>query len=117
MMRRLFVTLACALAPVALLSGCGGSHTATGPTSGLSVKTVKRLNKVDTARSVAECHQAADNPGLAPAQKPLMQTECEYIRTGNNAGLRIVDRQLCYLQAAEQPEPERTNMRAQCKQL
>ncbi|MDQ6779457.1 MAG: hypothetical protein M3071_25245 [Actinomycetota bacterium] len=117
MTKRLCVLLVCALAPAALVSGCGGGQTKTGPTSGLSLATVKRLNKANTDKSVAECHRLANNVGLPANQKQLVLTECEYIRTGDNAGLRQIDRQLCRLQAAAQPEPERTNLLAQCKQL
>jgi hypothetical protein len=112
------VLLVCALGPMALVSGCGGgSHTNTGPTSGLSLKTIKQLNKVDTQKTLAECEQNLNNPGLPANQKPLIATECQYIRTGNNAGLQAVDKQICEVQAAAQPEPQRTTLRAQCKQL
>jgi hypothetical protein len=117
MTKRLCVLLVCAFAPAALVSGCGGSQTKTGPTSGLSIATIKRLNKANTNKSVAECHQEANNPGLPANQKQLVLTECEYIRTGNNAGLHTVDRQLCQLEAAAQPEPERSKLLAQCKSL
>ena len=120
MTRRLCVLLACALAPVALVTGCGGggqSTTKTGATSGLSIATVKRLNKLDSAKSVSECLQVAANPGLPANQKALVETECADIRTGNNVGLHAVDVQLCELQAAQMPDPERSKLRAQCKQL
>jgi uncharacterized protein YceK len=117
MMRRLCVLLACALGPVALLAGCGGSSTSTGPTSGLSVQQAKQRNKADTAKAVAHCEQAANNPGLPASQKPLMETECQDIRTGNNTGLHAIDKQLCQVQAAAKPQPERTTLLAQCKQL
>lgn len=120
MTRRLCVLLVSVLAPVALVTGCGGSsHTTakTGPTSGLSIATAKHLNKVNTAKSVALCHQSAANPGLPADQKALVETECEYIRTGNSAGLHAVDRQLCRLQAEQMPEPERSRMRGRCKTL
>jgi hypothetical protein len=117
MMRRLCVTLACALVPLAALSGCGGGHTHTGPTSGLSIKQVKHLNKVNAARALSECNQAANNSGIPPDQQALMQTECRYIKTDNIAGQKSIDRQLCYLQAAAKPEPLRSQLRAQCKTL
>ena len=117
MMRRLCVTLVCVLAPIGVLTGCGSSHTHTGPTSGLSIKTIKHLNKVDTAKDVAECEQAANNIGLPANQKPLLETECQYIRTGNNAGLHAIDKQICKLQATAQPVTERATMLAQCKNL
>lgn len=117
MMRRLFVVLACALAPIALLSACGGGGTHTGPTSGLSIKEIKRINRQDTAKSYAECQSTADNPGLPADQKPLEEETCQYIKTGNNAGLKAVDHKLCELQAKAKPEPERTTLLAQCKTL
>ncbi|HWF50152.1 MAG TPA: hypothetical protein VG294_05840 [Solirubrobacteraceae bacterium] len=118
MTKRLCVLLVCALTPALLVAACGGSsQSKTGATSGLSLKTVKHLNKVNTDRSVAACHQAANNPGLPADQKPLVLAQCEYIRTGNNVGLHQVDRQLCQVEAAAQPEPTRTKLLAQCKQL
>lgn len=120
MTRRLCVLLACVLAPITLLSACGGSGNSTtkpGATSGLSIKTIKELNKKNAARSVALCQQAAANPGLPPDQKVLMQTECEYIRTGNYRGLHAVDRQLCVVEAKLKAEPLRTTLLAQCKTL
>jgi hypothetical protein len=118
MTKRLCLLLVCALALVALVSACGGSgSTTTGAASGFSIKKVKRENKQATDRSVALCHQAANNIGIPADEKALMETECEYIRTGNNVGLHTVDRQLCELQASRQPEPERTKMSAQCKTL
>jgi hypothetical protein len=118
MMRRLFVVLVCTLAPIALLGGCGGgSSTNTGPTSGLSLKTVKKLNKLDSARTLAECKQAAANPGLPATVKPLLNAQCEYIKTGNYVALHTVDRQICRAEAVLQPEPQRTSMLAQCKTL
>jgi hypothetical protein len=118
MTKRLCVLLVCAFAPAALVSGCGGGgQTKTGPTSGLSLATIKRLNKANTDKSVAECHQLANNPGLPANQKQLVLTQCEYIRTGNNTGLRAIDRQLCHVQAVAQPEPERSKLLAQCKTL
>ncbi|MDQ6803931.1 MAG: hypothetical protein M3065_02945 [Actinomycetota bacterium] len=118
MTRRLCVLFVCASASAALVSGCGGgSQSKTGPTSGLSIKTVEHLNKVNTDQSVAECHQLANNPGLPADQKPLVLTQCEYIRTGNNAGLHAVNVQLCHLQAAQKPEPLRSTMLAKCKHL
>jgi len=118
MMRRLCVVLACVLAPAAFLSGCGGGGNAkTGPTSGLSLKTVKKLNKLDSAKTLAECKQAAANPGLAATVKPLLNAQCEYIKTGNYTALHTVDRQICRAEAVLQPEPEQTTMLAQCKTL
>jgi hypothetical protein len=118
MMRRLCVILACVLAPAAFLSGCGGSGNAkTGPTSGLSLKQVKQLNKVDSEKTLAECKQAAANPGLPASVKPLLNAQCEYIKTGNYAALHTVDRQICRAEAVLQPEPVRTTMLAQCKTL
>jgi hypothetical protein len=117
MTKRLCVLLICALIPAVLVSGCGGGSSKTGPTSGLSLQTVKKLNKANTDQSVAECHAVANNPGLPAAQKPLVLTECEYIRTGNNVGLHAVDVQLCQVQAAEQPKPLRAKLLAQCKTL
>jgi hypothetical protein len=118
MMRRLCVTLACALAPAAFLSGCGGSGNAkTGPTSGLSIKAVKQLNEVDSGKTLAECKQAAANPGLPATVKPLLNTQCEYIKTGNYTGLHTIDRQICRAEAVLQPQPEQTTMLAQCKTL
>jgi hypothetical protein len=114
------VLLVCVLTPAALVAGCGGGSsntTSTGATSGLSIATVKKLNKANTAKSYALCQEAASNPGLPPDQKALVNTECGYIRTGNNRGLHAVDRQLCELQAAQLPDPQRTRMRAQCKTL
>ncbi|HEY5318739.1 MAG TPA: hypothetical protein VIJ20_12195 [Solirubrobacteraceae bacterium] len=117
-MRRLCAVLACALGVIGLVSGCGGSsHPKIGPTTGLSLATVKHLNKIDTSKTLAECKQNASNPGLPATVKPLINTQCEYIKTGNNAGLHVVDRQICRAEAALQPEPERTTMLAQCKQL
>ena len=55
--------------------------------------------------------------GLPANQKPLLETECQYIRTGNNAGLHAIDKQICKLQAAAQPVTERATMLAQCKNL
>lgn len=120
MTRRLCVLLTCVLAPITLLSACGGSgnsNTKPSPTSGLSIKTIKELNIRNTAKSVALCEQAANNPGLPPNQKVLMQTECQYIRTDNYHGLHTVDRQLCVVEAKLKPEPERTTLLAQCKTL
>jgi hypothetical protein len=118
MTRRLCAPLACALALLALVSACGGSSAPkTGPTTGLSIATIKHLNKIDTQKTLTECLKSASNPGVSPTVKPLLETECQYIRTGNNVGLHAIDRQVCQAEAAEQPEPERTSMRAQCKQL
>lgn len=115
MTKRLSVLLVCAFAPATLVSGCGGSsQTKTGATSGLSIATVKRLNKINTDKSVAECHAEANNTGLLPGEKPLVLTQCEYIRTGNNAGLRAIGRQICQLEATAQPEPTRSKMLAKC---
>jgi hypothetical protein len=118
MTRRICVLLICALAPIAVLTGCGGSGKAkTGPTTGLSLATVKHLNKVNAAQSYTQCQHVANNPGLPANQKALVQTECQYIKTGNQAGLHQVDVQLCQIQAAAMPEPQRKKMQAQCKQL
>ncbi|HWF35011.1 MAG TPA: hypothetical protein VG295_06555, partial [Solirubrobacteraceae bacterium] len=82
MTKRLCVLLVCALPAALLVEGCGGSsQSKTGATSGLSLKTVKRLNKINTDKSVAACHQLANNPGLPANQKPLVLQQCEYIRT------------------------------------
>jgi hypothetical protein len=118
MTKRLCVLLICALTPALMVAGCGGSsQSKTGATSGLSLKTVKHLNKVNTSKSVALCHQEANNPGLPATEKPLVLQQCEYIRTGNNVGLHQVDVQLCQVGAASKPEPTRTKLLAQCKQL
>jgi hypothetical protein len=114
MTKRLCVLLVCAFAPAALVSGCGGGQTKTGPVSGLSIATIKRLNKLNTDRSVAACHAEANNIGLLPGEKQLVLTQCEYIRTGNNAGLHSIGRQICQLEAAAQAEPERSTMLAKC---
>ncbi|HWF73488.1 MAG TPA: hypothetical protein VG186_09100 [Solirubrobacteraceae bacterium] len=114
MTKRVCVLLVCAFAFTALVSGCGGGQAKTGPTSGLSLTTIKRLNKANTDRSVAACHAEASNTGLQANVKQLVLTECEYIRTGNNAGLRTVGRQICKLQAQAQPEPIRSTMLAKC---
>ncbi|HWF25109.1 MAG TPA: hypothetical protein VG275_06670 [Solirubrobacteraceae bacterium] len=118
MTRRICVLLICALAPIMVLTGCGGSgKTKSGATSGLSLATVKHLNKVNAAQSYTQCQRLLANPGLPANQKTLVQTECEYIRTGNQAGLHQVDVQLCQIEAAAMPEPERTKLQAQCKKL
>ena len=119
MTRRMRVLLICALAPITVAAGCGGSanKTKTGATSGLSLATVKHLNKVNAAQSFIQCQHVLANPGLPANQKALVQTECEDIRTGNEAGLHQVDVQLCQIQAAAMPQPERRKLQAQCKQL
>ncbi|HWC87299.1 MAG TPA: hypothetical protein VG388_12235 [Solirubrobacteraceae bacterium] len=119
MTRRLLVPLACALLSIGMVTGCGGSadKSKTGATSGLSIATVKHLNKVNAAKSLAACKQAAANPGLPAAEKPLMDQQCEYIKTGNAAGLHAVARQLCQVGAEQKPEPQRSTLLAQCKHL
>lgn len=121
MTRRVCVLLVCALGPLGAVTGCGGGGSAnttkTGATSGLSLETVKRLNKTNSAKTLASCKQAANNPGLPASVKPLIDTQCEYIRTGNNAGLHAVSRQICEAEAALEQEPARSRMQAQCKQL
>jgi hypothetical protein len=115
MTKRVCVLFLCAFMPAALVSGCGGSSPSkTGATSGLSLATVKRLNKLNTDKSVSACHQEANNTGLLPGEKQLVLTQCEYIRTGNNAGLHAIGRQICQLEAAAQPEPTRSTMLAKC---
>lgn len=117
MTKRLSLVLVCALAAVASVAGCGGSQTKTGPTSGLSLKQIKQLNKTNTARSVAYCHQAANNPGLPANLKGLMETECQYIQSGNYPALHAIDRQICKVQADQMSEPQRSKDLAQCKTL
>jgi hypothetical protein len=120
MTRRLCVVLACVLAPVTLLSACGGSgnsNTKPSATSGLSIKTIKELNKKNTARSYSLCQQAAANPGLPADQKPIVQAECAAIQSGDYAALHRLDRQLCVVEAKLKPKPLRTTLLAQCKTL
>jgi hypothetical protein len=118
MTRRICVLLVCTLAPISVVTGCGSStKTKSGATSGLSIEKVKKLNKVNAAQSYAQCQRVLTNPGLPDNQKVLVQTECQYIKTGNQAGLHQVDIQLCEIQAAAMPEPERTKLQGQCKQL
>jgi len=112
MTRRLCLLLACALAPIALVTGCGGSSPS--KSIGASGATINAARQ-NQAHSLADCRQAAANPGLPQNEKTILQSECVDIQTGNATALKAAGEQLCRVEAALLPTGERATMLASCK--
>jgi hypothetical protein len=110
MTRKPGLLLACALVPIALLTGCGSSHSKTGAGAQLSAA------KHNAAQAFADCQKAAANPGDTPPERTILQSECTDIRTGNVTALKAAGQQLCVQEAALMPKARRAAMLAGCKQ-
>lgn len=114
MNRRLCLLLVCALAPVAVLSGCGGDATTqTSKRPGVSSATVDAAKRNATS-AYHDCLQALKNTGLTPAEKTTLQTECADMKSGDGAGVTAAGRQLCLEEAATLPAPQQATLKATC---
>jgi hypothetical protein len=116
MTKRLCLTLVCALAPLALATGCGGSSstthtTTTGGVSGSTVQAAKR----DAAAAYTDCVQATKNSGLTATERATLGAECADIKSGNASALRADGERLCVQEASLLPASERATMQASCK--
>jgi hypothetical protein len=115
MTRRLCLLLVCALAPIALVTGCGGGGGTSN--SGKSLSAIKHQNSVNSAKTYAECRQAAANPGLPPNQKAILETECQDIKADNLTAEHAENRALCVAEADALPADQRAARMAICKKL
>jgi len=108
MTRRLLLLLAA----TAVVTGCGGSSSSPSkPTRQSTLDAVKR----DLARTVADCRQAASNPGLPADQKAILVSECSDIQSGNSTALRADGVRLCVIEANAMPLARRATVLAACK--
>jgi hypothetical protein len=116
MTRRLCLMLVCALAPVALVTGCGGSSSHTTTTNGVSSSTIDAAKR-NSASAYRNCQSAVANPALTPTEKATLQSECAAIKSGDASALRAAGNQLCKEEAALLPAADGAKMLASCKAL
>ena len=106
--RRLCLPLVCALA---LAAGCGGGGSST--KESVAKAELARVRH-DAAMAYTNCQKAAANPGLSSAEKTILLSECADIKTGDSTALKAAGRQLCLLEAKDQPKADQAAVRAGC---
>jgi hypothetical protein len=106
MNRRLCLLLVGALATAGLVAGCGGSSSKTNPEVAAA--------KHDTQLAIADCRAAAANPGLTQQERTVLNSECTDIQNGDTAALKSDSKQLCDLEAKQQPKADQKTFLAGC---
>jgi hypothetical protein len=116
MTRRLLALLLCALAPVAVVAGCGSSgNAATKPTTA-TTPTVSLAEKL--RETVVACRkQVAKSPYILASERAAAQADCEGIKTGHIAPLRALLLKACERTAAKVPVADQPAATAACKKV
>jgi hypothetical protein len=122
--RRLSVLVLCALAPIVVVTGCGGgssttaSKHATAPSKASSASLSARVAK---AIRVCQQKEVRASPYIPVGEKPIAERDCEGVKSGNAAqvaALRSILKSACEEKViAKVPAAEQAAATAACKKF
>jgi hypothetical protein len=120
MIRRLCLLLLCALVPIGVLTGCGGSGSTTTTKRASTTPTTTVPLSVRLQKAIAVCKkEVAASAYIPAAQKPAGEADCQGVKSGNVAdvsAVRTLLKNACVLEVAEKvPAAQKAPATAACK--
>jgi hypothetical protein len=123
MIRRLCVVLLCAVAPIGVVTGCGGGSSTTSTKHATArSKTSSASLSAGLAKAIRACKKEVRTSAYIPAaEKPTAETDCEGVKSGDAAkvaALRTILENACEQEViAKVPASEKVDATAACKKV